>query len=66
MARHTITQNGNPMPVYRYPRPPIEVAALFRSPVTEEPVVLPAWWPGDKHRELTFQPPAAPEAEAWR
>jgi hypothetical protein len=54
------------MPVYRYPRPPIEVAALFRSPIVEEPVPIPAWWPGDKHRELTFQAPAPAVAEVWR
>lgn len=54
------------MPAYRYPRPPIEVAALFRSPTVEEPIVIPAWWPGDKHRELAFRPPVPTHTEVWR
>lgn len=53
------------MPAYRYPRPPIEVAALFRSPIKEEPILIPAWWPGDKQRELIFRAPADIEPEEW-
>lgn len=54
------------MPALRYPRPPIEVAALFRSPFTEEPLVIPLWWPGDKQLELAFRPAVEPELEVWR
>jgi hypothetical protein len=51
------------MPMYRYPQPPITVADLFCSAVEVEPLLLPAWWPGDKQLELTFQPPAGAAAE---
>lgn len=64
-SRQLHTQNGNPMPAYRYPRPPIEVAALFRSPSEEEPIPIPAWWPGDKQLELTFLAPSPTDPEVW-
>jgi hypothetical protein len=54
------------MPTHRYPRPPITLAGIFLAPPVEAPPALPAWWPNDKHRELTFRAPTGAVREVWR
>jgi hypothetical protein len=57
------------MPALRYPRPPIVLVGLFCAPAAEPAPLIPPWWPNDKQRVASFQPPlvaGAEEKEDWR
>lgn len=43
-----------------WPRPPIELAGLFRTEPVTPPAPAPAWWPNDKQLVAEFIAPRGP------